>query len=84
MYRPTYTTKTNNKMKKYMSVVSELSFSANTCKTLKTSCAHGDTICPCPSPPPWAPKHLAPLCSQVTPNVHDRRQTKASFNAPIY
>jgi len=24
-----------------------------------TSCARGDTICPRPSPPPWAPKGLA-------------------------
>ena len=26
--------------------------------TPKTSCARGDTICPRPSPPPWAPKRL--------------------------
>jgi len=24
-----------------------------------TSCVHNDTICPCPSPPPWAPQRLA-------------------------
>jgi len=24
------------------------------------------------------------LCSQVRPDVHDRRQTKASLNAPTY
>jgi len=25
-----------------------------------------------------------PLCSRLRPNVHDRRQTKASLNAPDY
>ena len=24
-----------------------------------TSCARGDTVCPCPCPPPWTPKRLA-------------------------
>ena len=32
-----------------------------------TSCARGETICPSPSPPPWAPKRLASRPSR--PNV---------------
>ena len=41
--------------------------------TTLTSCAHGDTICPRPSPSPWAPKRLAPA---------SRRQRSSSFPRP--